>query len=133
MDEQIKSFYEPTNPFEPIDFMIFKEEILDEFNEICSKLFEESLDKKAFVISKLLFDRFFYIFPFQELVKKGFSIYYFENCPQVIQEFQILYVIPSKIECIEIVLKQMEKDEQTIREMQKNMQKENKGNTIEIK
>ena len=133
MDEQIKSFYEPTNPFEPIDFMIFKEEILDEFNEICSKLFEESLDKKAFVISKLLFDRFFYIFPFQELVKKGFSIYYFENCPQVIQEFQILYIIPSKIECIEIVLKQMEKDEQTIREMQKNMQKENKGNTIEIK
>ena len=31
MEEQIKTFYETTNPFDPVDFMIFKEEMQDEF------------------------------------------------------------------------------------------------------
>jgi len=127
MEEEIKQFYEFTNPFDPIDFMIFKDEIKDEFNTIYSKIFQNNKDKKALVISKLLFNRFFYIFPFQELEKKGFVIYYFENCPQLIKEFQILFVIPSKTECIDIVLKQMLKDEKTIGEMQKNMQNNNQN------
>ena len=141
MEEQIKTFYEPTNPFDPVDFMIFKEEMQDEFNEIYSKIFQNNQDKKALVISKLLFDRFFFIFPFQELEKRGFTVYYFENCPQKIEEFQILFLIPSKVECIDIALKQMERDQKTIENMQRNMQnekqekkdkKEKKGNKIEI-
>ena len=131
MEEEIKQFYELTNPFDPIDFMIFKDEIKDEFNTIYSKIFQNNKDKKALVISKLLFNRFFYIFPFQELEKKGFLIYYFENCPQLIKEFQILFVIPPKTECIDIVLKQMLKDEKTIGEMQKNIQVNNNQNQIQ--
>ena len=131
MEEEIKQFYEVTNPFEPIDFMIFKDEIKDEFNSIYSKIFQNNIDKKALVISKLLFNRFFYIFPFQEIEKKNFVIYYFENCPQLIKEFQILFVIPSKIECIDIVLRQMERDTNTLKEMQKNMQNNNNQNIIQ--
>ena len=131
MEEEIKQFYEVTNPFEPIDFMIFKDEIKDEFNSIYSKIFQNNIDKKALVISKLLFNRFFYIFPFQEIEKKNFVIYYFENCPQLIKEFQILFVIPSKIECIDIVLRQMERDTNTLKEMQKNMQNNNNQKIIQ--
>ena len=127
MDEEIKQFYEITNPFDPIDFMIFKDEIKDEFNSIYSKIFQNNIEKKALVISKLLFNRFFYIFNYPELEKKGFVLYYLENCPQLIKEFQILFVIPSKTECIDIVLKQMVKDEKTIEELQRNMQNDNQN------
>ena len=38
-EEEISKFYDLTNPFDPIDFMIFKEEIKDEFQNLCSKIF----------------------------------------------------------------------------------------------
>ena len=132
LEEQVKSFFELTNPFDPIDFMIFKDEIRDEFFNICSKNFQNNKDKKAIVISKLLFNQFFFIFSFPELEKKGFVVYFFESCPQVIKEFHIMFIIPSKIECIELALKQMDKDQKTIQDMQKNAE-ENKSNLVEKK
>ena len=122
-EEEITKFIDITNPFDPIDFMIFKEEIKDEFQNLCSKIFENKKEKKALVISRILFQRFFYIFAFQELMKKGFQIYYFESCPQEIEEFHILFIIPCKIECIDIVVRQMEKDQNDLVKMQKDTQK----------
>ena len=130
LEEEIKSFYEYKNPFEPIDFMIFKDEVRDEFNNIYSKIFQNNNEKKALVISKLLFNQFFFNFNFPELLKKGFMLYFFENCPQIIKEFYIMFIIPSKLECIELALKQMEKDQNVMKDMQKNMG-ENKDKIVQ--
>ena len=129
MEEEITQFYDLTNPFDPIDFMIFKEEIRDEFQNLYSKILENKKDKKALVISKNLFQKFFYIFSYQEIVKKNFQIYYFESCPQEIKEFHVLFIIPPEIKCIDLIASQMDKDESDLRELQKNY-KENKDRII---
>ena len=129
MEEEITQFYDLTNPFDPIDFMIFKEEIRDEFQNLYSKILENKKDKKALVISKNLFQKFFYIFSYQEIAKKNFQIYYFESCPQEIKEFHVLFIIPPEIKCIDLIASQMDKDESDLRELQKNY-KENKDRII---
>lgn len=129
MEEEITQFYDLTNPFDPIDFMIFKEEIKDEFQNLYSKILENKKDKKALVISKNLFPKFFYIFTYQEIAKKNFQIYYFESCPQEIKEFHVLFIIPPEIKCIDLIASQMDKDEADLRELQKNY-KENKDRII---
>ena len=129
MEEEITQFYDLTNPFDPIDFMIFKEEIKDEFQNLYSKILENKKDKKALVISKNLFPKFFYIFTYQEIAKKNFQIYYFESCPQEIKEFHVLFIIPPEIKCIDLIASQMDKDETDLRELQKNY-KENKDRII---
>ena len=129
MEEEITQFYDLSNPFDPIDFMIFKEEIKDEFQNLYSKILENKKDKKALVISKNLFPKFFYIFTYQEIAKKNFQIYYFESCPQEIKEFHVLFIIPPEIKCIDLIASQMDKDEADLRELQKNY-KENKDRII---
>ena len=59
-----------------------------------------------------------------DLINLGFSknIYYLENCPQNIKEFQLIFLIPSKIECIEYFLKQFKKDKEEMREKQQNFE-----------
>ena len=123
---------EPKNMFEPIDFMIFKDEIQDDFETIVSKTAPDEKTPKALIISKYLFPKFTYIFRMEDLLKLGFSknIYYLENCPQTINEFQIVFLIPSKIECIDIVLKQFKKDKEDLLEKQKNFEA-NKASLIE--
>ena len=132
MEEEIKKFEAVKNPFDPIDFTIFKEEVKDDFNNIISKISQKDKEKKALVISKYLFPRFFSIFTFQELLKKNFaeSIYFLERCPQNIKEYQIVFLIPSKIECVELVSKQIEKEQEDMTEKQKNFQ-QNKNMMIE--
>ena len=128
-EEEISKFYDLTNPFDPIDFMIFKEEIKDEFQNLYSKILGNKKEKKALVISKNLFQKFFYIFTYQEIAKKNFQIYYFESCPQEIKEFHVLFIIPPEIKCIDLIASQMDKDESDLRELQKNY-KENKDRII---
>ena len=122
-EEELAKFCDLSNPFDPIDFMIFKEEIKDDFQNIYTSIFENNEDKKALVISKSLFPRFFYIFSYQEIVKKGFKIYYFELCPQAIEEFNVLFIIPPEQQCIDIIAKQMDKDESAMHELKKDFQK----------
>jgi hypothetical protein len=132
-DEDIlKPPEEPKNIFDPIDFMIFKEEIQDDFQTICSKTAPDTREKRALILSKYLTPKFSFIFQFQDLVKLGFSkkIYYLENCPQNIDEFQLVFLIPSKIECIELAIKQFKKDNEDITNKQKNFN-ENKFNIIQ--
>ncbi len=134
MKEQdiLKAPEEPKNKFEPIDFMIFKEEIIDDFQTICSKTSPDTKDKKALIISKYLIQKFSYIFKMSDLLKLGFSkkIYFLENCPLSIDELQLVFLIPSKIECIELVMKQFERDRNEIQEKQKNFNA-NKNTIIE--
>ena len=65
MEEEIKKFEAVTNPFDPIDLTIFKDEVKDDFQNILSKISQKDKEKKALVISKYLFPRFFSIFTFQ--------------------------------------------------------------------
>ena len=126
MDESeiTKAPEEPKNIFDPIDFTIFKDEIKEDFNTIASKTAPDEKSPKALIISKYLFPKFNYIFKLSEIVKLGFStnIYYLENCPQNIKEYQLVFVIPSKIECVEIVMKQFKKDSDEMLEKQKNFE-----------
>lgn len=127
-DEISKVPEEPKNIFEPIDFMIFKDEIKDDFQTICSKTAPEEKNKKALVLSKYLAPKFTYIFKMADLQKEGISkIYYLENLPQIIEEYILIFLIPSKIECIELVMKQFQKDEEDLIKKQKdfNANKEN--------
>jgi hypothetical protein len=57
-----------------------------------------------------------------ELLNLGFSknIYYLENCPQTIQEFQLVFLIPSKIECIPFIMEQFKRDKEDIIDKQKD-------------
>ena len=132
-EEEILKYPEvPTNIFDPIDFTIFKDEIQDNFQTLSANTCPEEKDKKALVISKYLSPKFSYIFKMQDLIKCGFSstIYYLENCPQSIKENQLVFVIPSRIECIDIVVKQILKDQQDIEEKQRNF-KQNKASIVE--
>ena len=131
-EEILQTPEEPKNMFEPIDFMIFKDEIQDDFQTIVSKTAPDEKTPKALVLSKYLSPKFTYIFKMQDLLKLGFSnnIYYLENCPQTINEFQIVFLIPSKIECVDIVLKQFKKDKEDLLEKQKNFEA-NKSSLIE--
>ena len=115
---------EPKNIFDPIDFTIFKDEIKEDFQTIASKTAPDEKSPKALIISKYLFPKFNYIFKMPEIVKLGFStnIYYLEDCPQNIKEYQLVFVIPSKIECVEIVMKQFKKDNDDMLEKQKNFE-----------
>ena len=126
MDESeiTKTPEEPKNIFDPIDFTIFKDEIKEDFQTIASKTAPDEKSPKALIISKYLFPKFNYIFKLSEIVKLGFStnIYYLENCPQNIKEYQLVFVIPSKIECVEIVMKQFKKDSDEMLEKQKNFE-----------
>ena len=132
MEEEIKKFEAVTNPFDPIDLTIFKDEVKDDFQNILSKISQKDKEKKALVISKYLFPRFFSIFTFQEILKKNFSdsLYFLERCPQNIKEYQIVFIIPSKIECLDLVVKQIEKEQEDLTEKQKNFA-QNKNNMIE--
>ena len=119
---------EPKNNFEPIDFMIFKDEIQDDFATLTKKLPPSNKEKRALVIGKYILPKFNYIFSMQNITDLGFGkIYLLENCPQKIEEFEIVFVIPSKIECIEIVVKQILKDQKDIHEKQKNSKKTRKA------
>ena len=131
MEEELSKFPEVTNIFDPIDFNIFNEEIKADFQELCSNISKNEQDKMAFVISKNLFQKFFSIFNLKDLKENKFSesIYYLESCPQQIKEYQIVFIIPSKIEYMNIVMKQIEKDQQEISEKQKNFS-ENKDKII---
>ena len=122
-EEELAKFYDLSNPFDPVDFMIFKEEIKDDFQNIYTSIFENNEDKKALVISKALLPRFFYIFSYQEIIKKGFQVYYFELCPQPIEEFNVLFIIPPEKQCIDIIAKQMDKDDSAMHELKKDFQK----------
>ena len=62
-DEEImKVPEEPTNIFDPIDFMIFKDEIQDDFQNIVSKTAPDEKEKKTLVLSRFLLEKFSYIF-----------------------------------------------------------------------
>ena len=112
MEEEIAKFPEVTNIFDPIDFTLFNEEIKIDFNNLCSSITKNDKEKKAFVISRSLFQKFFSVFTMKDLKDNKFteSFYYLENCPQKIKEYQIVFIFPSKIEYINIIMKQMEKD-----------------------
>ena len=132
-DEEImKVPEEPTNIFDPIDFMIFKDEIQDDFQTIVSKTAPDEKEKKTLVLSRFLLEKFSYIFKMEDLKKLGFSspIYYLENCPQDINGNLIVFLIPSKTECIDLVVKQIERDRQNIIQMQKNFE-QNKNSIVE--
>ena len=131
MEEQISKFPEVTNVFDPIDFTIFKEEIKEDFQNTCSDIFKNDKEKKALVISKNLLQKFSSIFTMKDLTQLRFSeqLYFLELCPQPIKEYQIIFIIPSKIECINIVMKQIEKDQEEINEKQKKFL-ENKDKII---
>ena len=58
MEEEIIKFPEVTNDFNPIDFTIFKDEIKEDFQNLCSELFKNDKEKKALVISKHLLQNF---------------------------------------------------------------------------
>ena len=122
-EEELAKFYDLSNPFDPVDFMIFKEEIKDDFQNIYTSIFENNEDKKALVISKALLPRFFFFFFYQEIIKKGFQVYYFELCPQPIEEFNVLFIIPPEKQCIDIIAKQMDKDDSAMHELKKDFQK----------
>ena len=115
---------EPKNIFDPIDFTIFKDEIKEDFQTIASKTAPDEKSPKALIISKYLFPKFNYIFKLSEIAKLGFSkrIYYLENCPQKIEEYQLVFIIPSKIECVEIVMKQFKWENDDMLEKQKNFE-----------
>ena len=122
-DEEIsKTPDEPKNIFEPIDFTIFRDEVQDDFQAICSKTAPGEKSKKALILSKYLSPKFSYIFKMSELLNLGFSknIYYLENCPQTIQEFQLVFLIPSKIECIPFIMEQFKRDKEDIIDKQKD-------------
>jgi hypothetical protein len=123
-DEITKVPDEPKNIFDPIDFMIFKDEIKEDFQSIVSKTAPDEKSPKALILSKYLAPKFSYIFKMQELIDLGFSknIYYLENCPQKIKEFHLVFLIPSKIECIEYFMKQFKKDKEEMREKQQNFE-----------
>lgn len=123
-EEIMKIPDEPKNIFEPIDFMIFKDEIKEDFQSIVSKTAPDEKSPKALILSKYLAPKFSYIFKMQELIDLGFSknIYYLENCPQTIKEFHLVFLIPSKIECIEYFMKQFRKDKEEMREKQQNFE-----------
>ena len=133
MEEEITQFPEVTNIFEPIDFTIFNEEIKIDFQNLCSDITknEKEKEKKALVISKSLFYKFFSIFTLKDLAKNRFSesIYYLERCPQSIKEYQIVFIVPPKIESINMVMKQIQKDQEDITEKQKKFL-ENKDQII---
>ena len=125
MEEEIIKFPEVTNDFNPIDFTIFKDEIKEDFQNLCSEIFKNDKEKKALVISKHLLQKFSSLFTIKELSKLYFSdtLYYLEQCPQTIKEYQIVFIILSKIECVNLILKQIEKDQEEINEKQKNFWK----------
>ena len=131
MEEEIIKFPEVTNDFNPIDFTIFKDEIKEDFQNLCSEIFKNDKEKKALVISKHLLQKFSSLFTIKELSKLYFSdtLYYLEQCPQTIKEYQIVFIIPSKIECVNLILKQIEKDQEEINEKQKKFL-ENKDKII---
>ena len=131
MEEEIAKFPEVTNIFDPIDFTLFNEEIKIDFNNLCSSITKNDKEKKAFVISRNLFQKFFSVFTMKDLKDNKFteSFYYLENCPQKIKEYQIVFIFPSKIEYINIIMKQMEKDQEEITEKQKKFS-ENKDKII---
>ena len=131
-DEILKVPEEPTNIFDPIDFMIFKDEIQDDFQTIASKTAPDEKEKKTLVLSKLLLQKFSYIFKMDDLVNLGFSspIYYLENCPQDINGNLIVFLMPSRTECIDLVIKQIDRDRQNIEQKQRNFQ-QNKNSIIE--
>ena len=131
MEEQISKFPEVTNMFEPIDLTIFKEELKEDFQNTCTDIFKNDKEKKALVISKSLIQKFSSLFTIKDLKELRFSehIYFLELCPQVIKEYQIVFIIPSKIECFNIVMKQIEKDQEEINEKQKKFL-ENKDKII---
>ena len=131
MEEEIKQFPEVTNIFEPIDLTIFTEEVKVEFQNLCSNINEIEKEEKALVISKNLFHKFFSIFSLKDLSENNISenIYYLERCPQQIKEYQIIFLFPSKIEYINIILRQIKKDQDDISEKQRNFS-ENKDQII---
>ena len=131
MEEDLTKFPEVTNIFEPIDFTIFNEEIKADFQNLCQNISKNDKEKKALVISKSLFHKFFSIFTLKDLSQNRFSesIYYLERCPQTIKEYQIVFILPSKIESINMVMKQIEKDQEDITEKQKKFL-ENKDQII---
>jgi len=131
MEEELTKFPEVTNIFEPIDFTIFNEEIKADFQNLCQNIAKNDKEKKALVISKSLFHKFFSIFTLKDLSQNRFSesIYYLERCPQTIKEYQIVFILPSKIESINLVMKQIEKDQEDITEKQKKFL-ENKDQMI---
>lgn len=123
---------EPKNIFDPIDFMIFKDEIKEDFQSIVSRTAPDEKSPKALILSKYLQPKFSYIFKMQELINLGFSknVYYLENCPQQINEFQYVFLIPSKIECIEYFMKQYKFDKEEMKKKQQNFEAF-KSSTIE--
>ena len=131
-EEVSKTPEEPKNIFDPIDFMIFKEEIQDDFQTLTSKINQDEKEKKGLILSKYLSPKFSYIFKMSDLAKCGFSssIYYLENCPQTIKESQLVFVIPSKIECIDLVIKQIERNKIDMDKKHMNIY-ENNTNIIE--
>ena len=131
MEEEISKFQEVTNEFDPIDFTIFKDEIKEEFKNLCSEIFKEDKEKKALVISKQLLPKFSSLFNIKDLAKLHFSenFYFLESCPQKIKEYQIVFLIPSKINCVNLIFKQIELDQEEINEKQKKFL-ENKDKII---
>ena len=131
MEEEISKFPEIRNVFDPIDFTIFKDEIKEDFKNLCSEIFKEDKEKKALVISKQLLQKFSSLFNIKDLSKLHFSetLYYLEQCPQPIKEYQIVFLIPSKIESINLIFKQIEFDQEEINEKQKKFL-ENKDKII---
>ena len=131
MEEEISKFQEVTNEFDPIDFTIFKDEIKEEFKNLCSEIFKEDKEKKALVISKQLLPKFSSLFNIKDLAKLHFSenFYFLESCPQKIKEYQIVFLIPSKIDCVNLIFKQIELDQEEINEKQKKFL-ENKDKII---
>ena len=131
MEEEIKQFPEVTNIFEPIDLTIFTDEIKVDFKNLCSNINKVEKEKKALVISKNLFHKFFSIFSLKYLAENNFSenIYYLEKCPQSIKEHHLIFIFQSKIEYINIISKQIKKDQDEISEKQRNFT-ENKEHII---
>ena len=131
MEEEILKFKEVTNEFDPIDFTIFKDETKEEFKNLCSEIFKEDKEKKALVISKQLLPKFSSLFNIKDLAKLHFSenFYFLESCPQKIKEYQIVFIIPSKIESVNLISKQIELDQEEINEKQKKFL-ENKDKII---
>ena len=115
---------EPTNQFDPIDFTIFKDEILDDFEAITTKTKNKTENEtKTLILSKYLFPKFNFIFKTADLQKCGFSpkIYYLENCPQKIEEDLLVFMISPKTECIDLVVTQFDFDMEELKEKQKNI------------
>ena len=131
-EEILKVPEEPTNIFDPIDFTIFKDEIQDDFQNIVSKTAPDEKEKKTLVLSRFLLEKFSYIFKMDDLKKLDFSspIYYLENCPQDINGNIVIFLMPSKTECIDLVVKQIERDRQNIIQKQKNFE-QNKNSIVE--